>query len=428
MMQCLLSIIKHLQLIKVALGLLMVALSSNVISESDGSTSFATALNAMLERHPALLGKQAQIESKEFLLKGAKAERYPSLSVSYGEDGDNNQEGAFILKQPLWAFGRIDAGIDYAKIDMTAESIDKLRLTRELLEDTAIAYAKVIGVQEQLQIIKENILKYQEFVEQVERRKMGRLASETDTQLAASRLTQAKAQEIQTQGDLRDALMVLQTLTQLPIESVDPISTDVFQYLSDDTSIRDKILKQSAEVQYKEQLVDLALKDVHRKRSNFMPTLYVKFSHEYSDNSTYPDESRFTLVMEGSLEGLGLINMYQEQSSASQLHAAQRDVEVTQFDLKNRLNTLLLNRKTQQSLIEIHQSSIDTLSATLASYLRQYQSGRKEWLDVLNVQREITEQKLSQAKAKNSLLINLLSLVALTGGLDSVPFSNLVIQ
>ena len=325
----------------------------------------------------------------------------------------------------IWTYR---CGYYYANIDVTAESIDKLRLTRKLLEDTAIAYAKVIGVQEQLRIIKQNIVQYQGFVEQIERRKLGRLASETDTQLAASRLTQAQAQEIQTQGDLRDALMVCITLTQLPIESVDPISADLYQHLPDDVAIRDKVLKQSAEVQYKEQLVDLALKDVNRKRSNFMPTLYVKFSHEYSDSATYPDESRVALVMEGSLEGLGLITMYQEQSAASQLHAAQRDVEVTQFDLKNRLNTLLLNRKTQQSLIEIHQSSIDTLSATLASYLRQYQSGRKEWLDVLNVQREMTEQKLSQARAENSLLINLLSLVALTGGLDAVPFSNLVIQ
>lgn len=428
MTNCILSILEHWSFKKIILGLALLTIPCAAVSESNSGTNFSTALNAMLERHPALLGKQAQIESKEFLLKSAEAERYPSLNVSYGEDRDNNQEGAFILKQPLWAFGRIDAGIDYANIDVTAESIDKLRLTRQLLEDTAIAYAKVIGVQDQLHIIKENILKYQEFVEQVERRKIGRLASETDTQLAASRLIQAQAQEIQTQGDLRDALMVLQTLTQLPIESVHPISSDVFQYLSDDTAMREIILKQSAEVQYKEQLVDLALKDVHRKRSNFMPTLYVKFSHEYSDSATYPDESRLTLVMEGSLEGMGLINMYQEQSSASQLHAAQRDVEVTQFDLRNRLNTLLLNRKTQQSLIDIHQSSIDTLNATLASYQRQYQSGRKEWLDVLNVQREITEQKISQSKAKNSLLINLLSLVALTGGLDAVPFSNLVVQ
>jgi adhesin transport system outer membrane protein len=373
----------------------------------------------MLERHPALMGKQAQIESKDFLLKSAEAERLPSVDISYGEDQDSNQEGAFIVKQPLWAFGRIDSGIEYAGIDVSAELTDKLRLTRKLLEDTAVAYAKVLGVQDQLVIVQKNIAQHQTFLEQIQRRREGRLASDTDTKLAASRLTQAQVQEIQMRGDLRDALMSLQTLAQLPIESVLAVSPHLYRSLPDDYEIEQQVLKQSAEVLYKEKLVDLAVQDVYRKRSNFMPTLYLKFSHEYSDSASYPDESRISLVMEGGLDGLGMITRYQEKSASSQLSAAQRDVEVTQFELKNRLNTLLLNRKIQQSLIDIHQSSIDQLSSTLASYQRQYKSGRKEWLDVLNIQREITEQKLSQAKAENSLLVNLLSLAALTGRLDS---------
>lgn len=392
----------------------------SVEAEASNRVTLATALDAMLERHPALLGKQSQVESKAFLLKSAQAERYPSISASYGEDRDGNQEGAFIAKQPLWAFGRISDNIGYSESMLTAETVDKFRLTRELLENTAIAYAKVMGVQEQIRIIDENISQYQEFFDQIERRKLGRLASETDTQLAASRLSQAQAQKIQVQGELRDALMVLQTLTQLPVESVDAILPDVYSYLANDDSIRSQVLNQSADVQYKKQLVDVALKTVHRERSSAMPTVYLKLSREYNDNATFADESRIALVMEGSLEGMGLIAMYQGQSASSQLQAAQRDVEVTQFDLKNRLNSLLLNRRVQQSLIDIHQSSVRTLDATLASYIRQYQSGRKEWLDVLNIQREITEQKLSQARAENSLLINLLSLVALTGGLDTV--------
>ncbi|NLQ18135.1 TolC family protein [Marinomonas sp. M1K-6] len=400
------------------LSLSSVSLSTVSLSQKGGEVDLPTALMSMLQRHPALMGKQAQIESKDSLLKSAKAEKLPSLDVSYGEDRDGNQEGAFIVKQPLWAFGRIDTGIDYADIDLSAETIDKLRLTRELLEDTAIAYANVVGVQDQLLIIEDNIAQHQAFLEQIQRRQEGRLASQTDTQLAASRLTQAKVQQIQMQGDLRDALMSLQTLAQLPMTSVSPIFPAMYDGLPDDDTIEQQVLKQSAEVQYKEQLVSLAIQDVYQKRASFMPTLYLKFSHEYSDNATYPDDSRLSLVMEGGLEGLGMITRYQEQSAHSQLRAAQRDVEVTQFELTNRLNSLLLNRKIQQSLIDIHQSSIEQLSSTLASYQRQYKSGRKEWLDVLNIQREITEQKIAQAKAENSLLVNLLSLAALTGGLD----------
>ena len=383
-------------------------------------TSLSEALNAMMARHPVLLSKQSQVESKGYLLESAKAERYPTASLSYGEATDREQEGSFVIKQPLWAFGRIDAGIDYASTDIEVEKLDQLRLTRELMQETASAYLKVQGIQEQLQIVAENIKQHELFLEQIQRRNAGRLASEADTRLAASRLTQTRVQAIQMEGDLRDALTELRTYTLLPIEAVEPVDTLQLLITEDEVLIRDRVLKQSADVQHKEQLVDLAVKDVQRKRANYMPTLYLKMSHEYSDNAMYPDETRFSLVFEGSLEGMGFITRYKEKSAFSQLHAAERDVEVTQFDLENRLNTLLLNRSTQVSLIEIHQESIDQLDATLQSYLRQYKSGRKEWLDVLNIQREITEQKLAQAQARNNIELSTMELVALMGSLDTL--------
>lgn len=388
--------------------------------------SLNDALDAMMARHPVLLSKQSQVASKGYLLESAKAERFPTASLSYGEALDREQEGAFIVKQPLWAFGRIDAGIEYASTDIAVEKLDQLRLTRELLKETASAYMRVQGIQEQLQIVANNIKQHEAFLEQIERRSVGRLASETDTRLAASRLTQARVESIQMEGELRDAITELKTYTQLPVATVIPVDTMQLLTVHDDEVIRDIVLKQSADVQHKEQLVDLAVKDVQRKRADYMPTLYLKMSHDYSDSATYPDETRFSLMIEGSLEGMGFITRFKEKSAFSQLRAAERDVEVTQFDLENRLNTLLLNRATQVSLVEIHQESIDQLDATLQSYLRQYKSGRKEWLDVLNIQREMTEQKLAQAQARNNIDLSAIELVALMGGLDALLTSPLM--
>ncbi|MCC4274099.1 TolC family protein [Marinomonas communis] len=394
------------------------SISSVSATPSSNTVDLATALASMLERHPALSGKQAQIDAKGFQLKSAESERFPSATFNIGQDLDDRQDGTLTVKQPLWAFGRIDASIDYANTALSAEALDKIRLSRELLEDTATAYAEVLGVKEQIEIVDQNIEQHELFLEQITRRKNGRLASETDTQLAASRLTQARAQAIQMQSQYRDALMTLQTFTQLTINQVLPISNATLKSLASDETILTQVLERSADVQHKEKLAELALKDIDRQKSQLYPTVYLNVSHDLGDRTNFGNETRVSLTLESSLQGLGFVTMYRVQSSNSQLEAARKDIEVIQFDLRNRLNSLLLNRQTQRSLIDIHQSSIDTLNATLASYQRQYKSGRKEWLDVLNVQREITEQKLSQSQARNSLLINALNIMALTGDLD----------
>ncbi|MGO4893194.1 TolC family protein [Flavobacterium sp. W21_SRS_FM6] len=381
------------------------------------------ALLATYSRHPALMGKAAQIEAKKYLLESAEAQRYPSLSVSYGYDNADNDQGTFVAKQPIWAFGRIDSAINYAKTDVTVEYADRVRLLRQLMGDTASAYARVLGVGKQLTITRNNIAQHEDLLAQVQRREKGQLASEADSRLANSRLTQAKAQAIRLEGDFREAMLKLQTLTQLPINDIEPMDQQ-FIALPETPRILATIIDNSADIKYKESLVALAQKDVKRKRANYMPTLFIKLEHDYSDTSIYADDTRVSLMVEGGLDGLGLITRRQEQASTAQLHAAQRDVQVTRFELENQVNTYLSNQKIQQTLSESYQSAIVELTETLASYQRQYRSGRKAWMDILNIQREMTEQFLAQAQAESELLIIQLKLAALIGMLDIYPASH----
>lgn len=383
---------------------------------------FVKALQATTERHPALYSKDANIEAKRFGLSAAKAQRYPSLTASYGQDNNREDTGMLSIKQPLWAFGRIDSNIAFAKQDVSVEYSDKSRLLRSLVEETAVAYARVWGIQRQQNIIAQNIATHQSLLGQVKRRQKGHLASEADVALATSRLIQAKGQNIKLQGEKRSALLSLQTLTQMPISQVLPIP-EPFLLLPAEEDITSHVLNDSAEVDYRNQLVRLAEKEVVRKQSDYMPTLYVQLSHDFSDRSFYADETRVSLLVEGGLDGLGIVTRRQEQASQSRLTAAKRDVQVAQFELQNQLNDLLAGRQTQRYVITSLQQAIEELNATLDSYQRQYQSGRKAWMDVLNIQRELTEQQLASVQAENSLIEYTLRLAALTGQLDVWPIT-----
>ena len=78
------------------------------------------------------------------------------------------------------------------------------------------------------------------------------------------------------------------------------------------------------------------------------------------------------------------------------------------------------NRATQQKMVDTLQVSVTELTEILASYQRQYEAGHKAWLDVLNIQRELTEQRIQQSQAMSDLLIYSTKLLTLVGAFDSL--------
>ena len=73
----------------------------------------------------------------------------------------------------------------------------------------------------------------------------------------------------------------------------------------------------------------------------------------------------------------------------------------------------------QAGLVAAQLESTQAVTDLLASYQRQYAAGTKAWMDVLNIQRELTEQRLQWAQASNDWLIHSLRLSAMTAGLDA---------
>ena len=79
---------------------------------------------------------------------------------------------------------------------------------------------------------------------------------------------------------------------------------------------------------------------------------------------------------------------------------------------------LMLNRQVLQNSIQSQRQVVDSLTDTLASFMRQYQSGRKSWMEVLNTQRELTQQRLQLSQIQNNWLILSLRVATMIGNLD----------
>ena len=177
-------------------------------------------------------------------------------------------------------------------------------------------------------------------------------------------------------------------------------------------------LEKSADVGYKRYLVDVARLGLQKEKVASLPDVYLRVEHEVLDAYAHVDETRVGLVIEGNLEGLGLVTRGRIGGAASALAAAGHDLGVVVNDVQRRVSTLMINRNVLQALAESQRAAVEAEEATLASFLRQYETGRKSLVDMLNSQRELTALRLQLVQIENDWLIVSMRLAALTGGLD----------
>ena len=414
-------------------GLLALSLAALALPVSaQQADGLQAALQAALSLHPAVSGKQAQIEAREYSADAARSQRYPSLTAQvqqYSESSRDATTGEDLstpvtlrARQPLWAFGRIDNSIAFADADTDVERVDLLRVRRQLLEQTAVAYASVLGSRQRLQVVEASLAAHQSLFEQISRREQGQLASAADVRLAATRLAQAKARVERYAGELEIARSDLLALTQAPLPALQPVASDLLQ-VSEGEALHQAALNGSAEVRFKKQEIARARASVDQVRTASMPTLYLQAEQDY-DQPSYRDETRVSLVLEGTLEGMGFATRGRTDAAVAQQSAAEEDLAYAVSELERSVRRLQRSRELQTGLIRVQSESLAELGAVLGSYQRQYVAGTKSWLDVLNIQREFSEQQLQLVQSKSDWEIYSLQLAALTGGLDPLVTLN----
>jgi adhesin transport system outer membrane protein len=385
-----------------------------------------SALTATLTRHPVIAGKAASVLAKDFTGEAVRTQRYPTVSVqaqqltNQGSSATNRPDNPITLRarQPLWAFGRIDSSIALADAETKTERTDFLRVQRQLIENTAISYAKVQGLYKRQKVLIENVAAHEGLRDQIGRRETGQLASGADVRLANTRLIQAGAQKARVKGDLDVALAELLSLTQIAVSAETPVAAR-FTDLPDAGALETLAQAQSAEVRYKAQQISRAKASVKQTQTASMPTLYLQADKSFNQPS-YADTSQLGLVLEVNFEGMGLATFNRSKAAGAQVAVAEEDLRSTRNDIGRTVQSLHASRRMQQTLVLALADSVHEVSALLDSYKRQYVAGTKSWLDVLNLQRELSDQRLQQVQAENDWLTASLRLGALIGSFDEL--------
>ncbi|MCJ8337426.1 MAG: TolC family protein [Pseudomonadales bacterium] len=394
--------------------------SSAAAKASENSLSgLAHALQTTMAHHPALKGKQAEMSAQNYTIESTRAGRFPSISGQLGQQSNGRHQGSIRLQQPLWTFGKIDTAIKHAQAGLLTQSWQLLEVQRLLIEDTAAAYGKLQGIRQRAKVANSNVAAHQRLYQQIKRRQQGQMASKADTRLAYSRLLQAKTQRQSISGELTIGLNQLQAITQIQVNSSANIDRKlvVLPALQQTAQLA---IENSAVLQAKRQDIEAKRLKVKQQKISTLPSLYLRLERDLGHSYTSADSTRLSLVLEGDVQGLGYVSRAQVKSETARLSAAKLDLQVAQIDINRRIKTLMINRDLQQLLARSQKQAINAVTGTMNSVTRQYQSGRKSWIEVLNTRRELNELRLQLAKINSDWLVSSLRVATLIGNLDEL--------
>jgi len=397
------------------------AQSSSLSAHSHEKTGLSAALEAALMHHPAAKGQYAQLSQKEFAIDGEKANRYPSISVTANSLNEDYNQATLRVDQPLWTFGRISSSIDIAKADYQIEESATLQVTRLLLEKTALAYSSVQSARQKTLIAAENLTEHEKFYDKIKRREAGQLASKADVNLAYSRLLEAQAAVQNYKGSLAVALNELQALTRIKVATNKLISNKDIQ-LPNIVEIKNLAIQRSADIAFSRERLKMVEAQLAHERLSFMPTLSFRVEHELLE--TDPDfntaETRAGFVIEGALDGLGFSSYSRIKGASAAINAAQYEVDDALIETIRQVENLNINRTLQGDLRVAQRLAVAALEDTMASFLRQYETNRKSWLEILNTQRELTQIRYALIDIDQQWVDISLQIAAIIGQLDTL--------
>jgi adhesin transport system outer membrane protein len=386
-------------------------------------------IHQTVNSHPDVLVERARQAVASTELELANEQYYPTFSVSFenaamSRSNDVNYSGAnqvttFRLQQPLYTFGRLDAGREKSAAALASQNFTieetKLQLAQAVLQAWGDWYVATLRAD----ALDKSITTHEALRDSVARRADKGASSPSEVRLSVARLAQVQAQIINVQLQSDAAKVKIEQLTGQPISS----DTAPKQYL--DFELKTSTLMTDSALNVSPTLMRFAA-DIQRseaavkeEKASLAPEIYLRAEHQRGDFSTsIPFSNRIFVGMQSNF-GAGLSALKQVQLAGLKTATLQAEVKVVERNITERVRLEL----TQLNLLDVRQAALElSLSANTdiaEAFNRQYLAGRRSWVEVMNTARELSQAELELADLKAAKVLSYWRLAFLVKGLDA---------
>lgn len=383
-------------------------------------TPLRAMLSSALDSHPAVRAGRMRADAGRLDVRAAERQRWPSPSLAVNA-GDGPTATEFRLTQPLWDWGRTNARVDaaQARADASAADVDAVRqsVAMEIVE----AWRAWAGGRAREQALAADLSRLAQYARRAQARQVVGYGAEADASMVVMRLAQSRAEQSTAQATQASALARLRSLGVATPTWIPPASTSAGASPSPgDDVLVDGAVESSATLERLRRDAEAAQAEVDQLAAQRWPTVnavYVR-QHTTGGATTASSDSRVMLTLE-YVPGAWQAAADAVRAARGRLAAAQVDMETARSDIGKQVRAEIEVGRGLAARIPSETLAASTSTAVLESFERQFDAGRKSWLDVLNAARDLTAAEVASASTRIEWLASRARLAVLVDGAAS---------
>jgi len=379
---------------------------TEVIS-SECHMSVETLISKTLSTHPSIRMSRQMIKGADAQVESAKWGYFPTPSIDYSQRSGRNGTTAR-LDQPIWTGGKLDASMDMAlskKVE-TEFALDESSYT--LIQNILNAVQLYLRSEGNLLALEEGKEQLRGFEEMLQRRIDAGVSSIADHELIKSRLAQIDSDMMLSYSSRNTALSQLALLTGSPIQCT--VTARYEKSLGAALSLeemREQMMQTHPSLKRLSAQIKTAEAEKAKAKAVLWPNLSLRAEHQ--SGSVYSDQGNTNNLVYLTLQaspGAGLSAFTNIESAEAKVLQVEFEKQTKERELTDTLMRDYHENHAAHERIDGLNKTIDASQKVLDSYTRLFIAGKRQWLDLVNSSREVTQNKLSLADQKAILAVS----------------------
>lgn len=369
------------------------------------------AMNQAVQTHPSIAAAKAAANAAGADVRAAKWQRFPSFSVEgfLFDQSRNSLQAQAVVDQPLWTGGRISASIDRAGARQSAALAVYNEAILAIAQSTAQSFYEVHRWRERGILLAISLEQHERMVASMERRVAQEVSPLSDLELARARALQIGQQIYQADAQERSALSRFRELigdSSVTVGTLPPLPA--FWPRLADADVIAEAVRFSPSLERLRYEARGTSAEARIARASILPQLSGQVS--YSEIFGH----RLGIVLKFQSEG-GLSRFAAADAANQRVRASELQISAGERQLREELQALLREYEAGTLRLDGSQAAASAAQRVMESYMRQFTSGRRTWLDVMNAVREATSAEIDAVDARIAAQSSLVRILLLSG-------------